>query len=222
MAAFRQGLKEAGYIEGPERAGRGALGASELDRVPALADELIQHNVAVIVTVGRHQRRKSGQSGAHHHSRRLRARQRSGRGRPRRQHEPAGRQHHGRQLLTNVLIAKRLEILREIAPNAALIAVLVNPRNARANATRATCRRQRDCGWATSPSSCERARPTIWMQLLGPPRAGARCCWSPPTPFLPRVNNSLSYWRRGMAYPRSMDSASSWRRRPDQLRLECR
>ncbi len=36
-AAFRQGLKEAGYVEGAERGDRIPLGGSQYDRLPALA-----------------------------------------------------------------------------------------------------------------------------------------------------------------------------------------
>jgi putative ABC transport system substrate-binding protein len=133
MAAFRQGLKEVGYVEGQNVRVEERWARSRLERVPALANDLIQHNVAVIVTVG-------GTSVA----KAVKARGTAipvvfalgsdpvEDGLVASMNRPGGTM-TGVSFYTNKLLAKRLEILREIAPNARLIAVLVNPRNARAD-----------------------------------------------------------------------------------------
>jgi putative ABC transport system substrate-binding protein len=52
LRGFRQGLKDAGYVEGENLTIEYRWAHNELDRLPALASELVHRHIAVIVTSG--------------------------------------------------------------------------------------------------------------------------------------------------------------------------
>jgi putative ABC transport system substrate-binding protein len=129
LAAFLQGLKQAGYADGQNVAIEYRWGQNQSDRLPHLAAELVRLPVSVIVA-----------SGGDH------VVQAAKNAEPTRPivstfgfdpvanglvvglNRPGGNI-TGVSVFSTVLIAKRVELLRELVPNAATVAFLVNPTN---------------------------------------------------------------------------------------------
>jgi putative ABC transport system substrate-binding protein len=122
-AAFRQQLRELGYVEGQNVAFEARFGRGKPEQLPALAQELVRLNVAVIVTGGTaaalDAKRATGNipivmaTGADHVSLGLVA----SLARP-------GRNVTGMSSIHSELTGKRLELLREILPKMTRLAVL--------------------------------------------------------------------------------------------------
>lgn len=127
IAAFQRGLAENGYIEGQNVAIQYRFADGEYDRLPRMAAEFVQRQVAVITTTG-------GEPAA------LAAKAATStipivftvgsdpvkQGLAESFNRPGGNA-TGILLLTNQLEPKRLGLLRDMVPNASTVGFLVNP-----------------------------------------------------------------------------------------------
>jgi putative ABC transport system substrate-binding protein len=133
-AAFHQGLKEVGYVEGTNVAVEYRWGDFQYDRLPALAADLVRRQVAVIFATALQAAlpAKSATSaipivfaiGSDPVTFGLVSTF----------NRPGGNITGVSWLGGSTLAAKRLEVLRELVPTAGVIAVLVNPTNPAADA----------------------------------------------------------------------------------------
>jgi putative tryptophan/tyrosine transport system substrate-binding protein len=130
VAAVRQSLMEAGYVEGQNVKFEYRLAEGNYERLPALAAELVHRKVAVIVAIGGITSAVAAKSatatipivfviGGDP----------TGLGLVTSLNRPGGNI-TGVSFLVSTLAAKAFEILHETVPNAALIGFLVNPTNA--------------------------------------------------------------------------------------------
>jgi putative ABC transport system substrate-binding protein len=127
QAAFRKGLSETGYVEGQNVTIEYASGEGHLDRLPALAADLVARKVDVIVTQGGDTATSAAQQATstipilfHTNNDPVAAGFVASLARP-------GGNLTGVSMMLTELMPKRLELLLEVVPQAKVIALLSHP-----------------------------------------------------------------------------------------------
>jgi putative ABC transport system substrate-binding protein len=138
LRAFHRGLKEAGFVEGDNVVTVYRWAEGQVDRLPALAADLVSRKVAVIASTGMAAAAFAAKVATTTipivfivNEDPVRLGLAASLARP-------GGNLTGTNLLTGEVVAKRLELLRELVPGMARVAVLVDPANVQA--TEATVR----------------------------------------------------------------------------------
>ena len=209
LRGFRQGLKEAGYVEGENVAIEYGWAHGQFDRLPALAAELVRRQVSVIVATGGPASAMAAKAatttipivfGVAEDPVKL--------GLVASLARPGGNL-SGINFFTGELGAKQLGLLRELVPSAAQIAVLTNPANVQGAATavaevEAAARTMGCKSKSSTPAPAARS-----ILLLQRSRASGQTRFlSLATPISPSGGYNLQTWRRAMRFPHRLSRAT--------------
>jgi ABC transporter substrate binding protein len=202
LRGFRQGLMDTGYIEGNNVAVDYRWANDQLVQLPALADDVVRKQVAVIVATGGSASALAAKAATsvipivfNTGDDPIRLGLVASLSRP-------GGNITGVSSFIVELGAKRFELVRELVPGAARIGVLVNPANATTTATT-----MRDAEAAARVSKSRRSKPAaaprsmpflLHSGVIGPTHfSSALARRSRP------ASSRLSNWRRTIGFPRS-------------------
>ena len=201
IVPFRQGLKEAGYVEGQNLAIEYRLAEGQYDRLPALAADLVRRQVSVIALTGLPAALAAKAATAtipivfQMANDPVQLGLVASLGRP-------GGNITGLTSLNVEVAPKQLELLHELVPNTSAMALLVNPANsvrAESNTREAqVAARRLGLKLHVVHASDEREFDAAFANLVQL-RAGAL------------VIGPDSHWRSGMRFPRSVRIARSSR-----------
>jgi putative ABC transport system substrate-binding protein len=133
IAAFRQGLKETGYVEGQTAAIEYRFAEARYDRLPSLASDLVRRQVAVIAATGDTVSPLAAKGatttipivfvvGSDPVKEGLVA-----------SFNRPGGNITGVSIISSALVSKQFELLHELVPQAAVVGILVNPSNPNVN-----------------------------------------------------------------------------------------
>jgi ABC-type uncharacterized transport system substrate-binding protein len=128
LRGFRQGLKQVGFVEDDNVSILYRFAENEIDRLPALADDLTRRRVAVIFAIGQPAAYAAKAATATIPVLFVAAEDPVRLGLVASLARPAGNL-TGVNILATEVVAKRLALLRELIPAAARVAVLVDPAN---------------------------------------------------------------------------------------------
>jgi putative ABC transport system substrate-binding protein len=209
MAGFHQGLKEAGYIESQNVAIEYRWAQGHYDRLPELAADLVRRKVAVIVASGGDPSPQIAKAATQTipivfgmFGDPIREGLVDSLSRP-------GGNATGVTIFGPAAVTKRLQLLHDLMPQAAVIAFLMNPNNPNgsielkaAQAAATSLGRQIVVFSASSESELDAAFASMVQQRIGT-LLGA------PILFSLTGATRLSYWQHAMHYRRSTTCATS-------------
>jgi putative ABC transport system substrate-binding protein len=128
VAAFRRGLREAGFVEGQNLVIEFRWAEGRYDRLPALADDLVGRKVAVLIAVGGPASAFAAKAATSTIPIVFITSDPVQLGLVDNLNRPGGNI-TGVSLFSQTIWAKRLDLLKQLVPTATVIALLVNPSN---------------------------------------------------------------------------------------------
>ena len=203
LAPFWQGLSEAGYVEGQNVAAEYRWADGRYDRLPGLAADLVRRQVNVIAVPSSTPAALAAKAatsaipivfGVGDDPVKL--------GLVASLARPGGNA-TGINFFIGELVAKRLELLRELVPGAARIAVLVNPTDAIRTETvvRDVGEAARDIGLQVNFFNASTIR-EIDVAFAALVHERSNALFVSPDSFFNRRRSNLLFWRRAMQFPR--------------------